>query len=43
VGTDKITAYALSPAVAAALGGLPWRAIRVALAPTEADLMALFS
>ena len=42
-GTAKITAYALSPAVAAALGGLPWRAIRAALAPTEADLMALLS
>ncbi len=39
--TGMITAYALSPAVAAGLGGLPWAAIRVALAPTEADLMAL--
>ena len=36
-----ITAYALSPAVARALDGLPWAAIRVAVAPTEADLMAL--
>jgi uroporphyrinogen-III synthase len=41
-GTGGITAFALSAAVAAALGGLPWREIRVALAPTEADLMALF-
>jgi uroporphyrinogen-III synthase len=40
-GTEKIEAFALSPKVAAALDGLPWRAIRVALAPTEADLMAL--
>ena len=42
-GTAKIIACALSPAVAAALGGLPWRAIRAALAPSEADLMALLS
>lgn len=40
-GTAAITAYALSPAVATALDGLPWAAIRVALAPSEADLMAL--
>jgi uroporphyrinogen-III synthase len=39
--TAAITAYALSPAVALGLGGLPWAAIRVAVAPTEADLMAL--
>jgi uroporphyrinogen-III synthase len=39
--TAAITAYALSQAVAAGLGGLPWAAIRVAVAPTEADLMAL--
>jgi uroporphyrinogen-III synthase len=42
-GTAKIMACALSPAVALALNGLPWNKIRVALAPTEADLMALFS
>ena len=42
-GTAKITACALSPAVARALDSLPWNKIRVALAPTEADLMALFS
>ena len=40
-GTGAMTALALSPAVAAALGGLPWAGIRVALAPTEADLLAL--
>lgn len=39
--TARMTAYALSHVVAAALNGLPWSAIRVALAPTEADLMAL--
>jgi uroporphyrinogen-III synthase len=42
-GTGNAEAYALSPAVAAALDGLPWSRIRVALAPTEADLMALIS
>jgi uroporphyrinogen-III synthase len=42
-GTTSIDAFALSPAVAAALGGLPWRAIRVALAPTEADILALLT
>ena len=42
-GTDSIEAFALSPKVATALHGLPWSAIRVALAPTEADLMALLS
>jgi len=39
--TASVTAYALSPAVASGLDGLPWAAIRVAVAPTEADLMAL--
>ena len=43
VGTGGIQAFALSPKIAAALDGLPWSAIRVALAPTEADLMALLS
>ncbi|OYV36621.1 MAG: hypothetical protein B7Z81_07140 [Acidocella sp. 20-61-6] len=38
--TANVTALALSPAVAAALGDLPWTKIRVALAPTEADLLA---
>ncbi|MDE8342984.1 MAG: uroporphyrinogen-III synthase [Acidocella sp.] len=38
--TGNITALALSPAVAAALNDLPWTRIRVALAPTEADLLA---
>ena len=40
-GTGTLAALALSPAVAAALGGLPWADIRVAVAPTEADLLAL--
>jgi len=39
--TATIEALALSPAVAAALHGLPWTKIRVALAPTEMDLLAL--
>jgi uroporphyrinogen-III synthase len=39
--TATIEALALSPAVAAALDGLPWTKIRVALAPTEMDLLAL--
>jgi uroporphyrinogen-III synthase len=39
--TGSIDAFALSPAVADALRGLPWRAIHVAVAPTEADLLAL--
>ncbi len=40
-GTAHIEALALSPAVAAPLHVLPWTKIRVALAPTEADLLAL--
>jgi uroporphyrinogen-III synthase len=39
--TETITALALSAAVAAPLQGLPWSEIRVAVAPTEADLLAL--
>ncbi len=47
-GTGRVVAHALSPAIgrtladaaAQATDGLPWREIRVALAPTEADLMA---
>ncbi len=39
--TGTMTALALSPAVATPLQGLPWSEIRVALAPTEADLLAL--
>ncbi len=42
-GLARVTALALSPAVAAALQGLPWRAIRVALAPNEGDLLALLN
>jgi uroporphyrinogen-III synthase len=41
--TGTVSAYAISPAVAAALDGLPWAAIHVALAPTEADLLALLA
>jgi len=40
-GTANIEALALSEAVAAPLHVLPWTKIRVALAPTEADLLAL--
>jgi len=39
--TAHVTAYALSEAAARPLHGLPWRAIRVAVAPTEADILAL--
>jgi uroporphyrinogen-III synthase len=39
--TERIVAFALSEAVAAPLRDLPWSAIHVALAPTEADLLAL--
>ncbi len=41
-GTQGTIALALSPAVATPLHGLPWREIRVAVHPSEADLMALF-
>jgi uroporphyrinogen-III synthase len=40
-GMAPIPALVLSPAVAQGLSGLNWAAIRVALAPTEADLLAL--
>ena len=40
-GTAALEALALSPAIAAIAQGLPWRRIRVALAPNEADLLAL--
>ncbi len=40
-GTERIVALALSQAVATPLHGLPWAAIRVAVRPTEADLLAL--
>jgi uroporphyrinogen-III synthase len=40
-GTAPLTAYALSAAVASAAQALPWTKIRVAVAPTEADMMAL--
>ncbi len=42
-GTAQMQAYALSGNVAQALEGLPWGRIHVALAPTEADLMALLA
>ncbi len=42
-GAESMEALALSPAIAHVLDGLPWRTIRVALAPTEADLMALLT
>nr|WP_255643166.1 uroporphyrinogen-III synthase [Acidocella sp. KAb 2-4] len=42
-GTAAITAYALSKTVAEALQDLPWAQIRAAVAPTEADLMALLA
>jgi uroporphyrinogen-III synthase len=40
-GTGRLEALALSPTVAAACQGLPWRRIRVALTPNEAALLAL--
>jgi uroporphyrinogen-III synthase len=40
---ETIAAYALSPAIADGLRGMPWRAIHVAAAPTEADLLALLT
>jgi uroporphyrinogen-III synthase len=40
-GTAALEALVLSPAIAAVAQGLPWRRIRVALAPNEADLLAL--
>lgn len=41
--TQNFIAYALSGAVAGALQTLPWREIRVALAPTEAEMMAILA
>jgi len=41
--TGQVVACALSEAVAVPLRGLPWSGIRVALAPSEADLMALLA
>lgn len=38
--TARIRAYALSDAVARALAALPWAAVRVAAAPTQAALLA---
>jgi len=39
--TAQIESLALSPAIAEVLKRLPWRSIRVALAPAEADMLAL--
>lgn len=39
--TGRIRAYALSDAVARALAVLPWAAVRVAAAPTQAALLAV--
>ncbi len=39
--TARIESLALSPAIAEILKSLPWRSIRVALAPAEADMLAL--
>jgi uroporphyrinogen-III synthase len=41
--TTSSTALCLSDAVAAASGGLPWQAVRVAAEPTVASLLALLS
>jgi uroporphyrinogen-III synthase len=43
LGTANVIALALSQAVADTLSALPWSEIRVALAPTEADLLALLT
>lgn len=42
-GTAEMTAFVLSENVAKGVTGLPWREIHAALAPTEADLMALLA
>jgi uroporphyrinogen-III synthase len=42
-GTACMQAYVLSGNVAQGFEGLPWARIHVALAPTEADLMALLA
>jgi len=42
-GTANVAAYALSAAVADGLRSVPWRAIHTAMAPTEADLLALLA
>ncbi len=39
--TERIDSLALSAAIAEVLQSLPWRSIRVALAPAEADMLAL--
>jgi uroporphyrinogen-III synthase len=39
--TANLEALVLSPAIAQACQGLPWQKIRVALAPNEAELLAL--
>jgi uroporphyrinogen-III synthase len=42
-GTAEMAAFTLSENVAKGVTGLPWREIHAALAPTEADLMALLA
>ena len=42
-GTAGMQAYALSQKIAKSLQDLPWAAIHVAIAPTEADLMAMLA
>ena len=42
-GTASMQAYALSQNVAEGLQDLPWAAIHTAIAPTEADLMAMLA
>lgn len=41
--TDQLNAYALSQNIEKGLQAVPWNAIHVACAPTEADLMALLA
>lgn len=41
--TGQAEALAISPAAAEAVQGLPWRAIRVAVAPNESALLALLN
>ena len=41
--TDRLNAYALSQNIEKGLQEVPWNAIHVACAPTEADLMALLA
>lgn len=42
-GTERLQAYVLSRSIGKELQARPWKAIHVACAPTEADLMALLA